>query len=90
MFISVDLPAPFSPRSACTSPSMRSKLTSSFATIPGKRFVMLRISSTWARADIRAIIWFRRAAHTRSTRADPTRMAGGVRLVGGRRVRRTR
>src|SRR3954451_11540619 len=46
MFISVDLPAPFSPSSACTSPSRRSKSTSSFATIPGKRFVMWRISST--------------------------------------------
>src|SRR3954447_13476891 len=46
MFISVDLPAPFSPSSACTSPSRRSKSTSSFATMPGKRLVMWRISST--------------------------------------------
>src|SRR6478752_5869941 len=46
MFIRVDLPAPFSPRSACTSPSRRSKSTSSFATMPGKRLVMWRISST--------------------------------------------
>src|SRR6188508_1633101 len=38
MFESVVLPAPFSPRSACTSPSTASKLTSSFATTPGKRF----------------------------------------------------
>src|SRR5438270_1295080 len=40
MFESVLLPAPFSPSSACTSPSAASKWTSSFATTPGKRFVM--------------------------------------------------
>src|SRR5580765_6475384 len=40
MFISVDLPAPFSPRSACTSPLRRSKSTPSFATTPGKRLVI--------------------------------------------------
>src|SRR5690349_7764165 len=46
MFISVDLPAPFSPSSACTSPLRRSKLTWSFASTPGNRFVMPRISRT--------------------------------------------
>src|SRR6188472_2641961 len=46
MFISVDLPAPFSPSSACTSPSRRSKSVLSLATVPGKRLVMWRISST--------------------------------------------
>ena len=35
MFESVDLPAPFSPSSACTSPSAASKSTPSFATTPG-------------------------------------------------------
>ena len=40
MFESVVLPAPFSPRSACTSPAAASKLTSSFATTPGNRFVI--------------------------------------------------
>src|SRR5829696_6115243 len=40
MFISVDLPAPFSPRSACTSPLRRSKSTPSLATTPGKRLVI--------------------------------------------------
>src|ERR1051325_2590243 len=34
------LPAPFSPRSACTSPAAASKSTPSFATTPGKRFVI--------------------------------------------------
>src|SRR4051794_8909604 len=50
MFISVDLPAPFSPRSACTSPSSRSRSMWSFATMPGKRLVMPRSSRTggWA------------------------------------------
>src|SRR5947199_3190898 len=46
MFISVDFPAPFSPRSACTSPRRRSKSTWSLATMPGKRLVIPRISRT--------------------------------------------
>src|SRR5438874_11969390 len=40
MFESVDLPAPFSPRSACTSPAAASKSTPSFATTPGKRLTI--------------------------------------------------
>src|SRR5438128_836373 len=47
MFESVDFPAPFSPSKACTSPSAASKWTPSFATTPGKRFVM-PLSSTAA------------------------------------------
>src|SRR5262245_9439620 len=39
MCASVLLPAPFSPRSACTSPAAASKSTPSFATTPGKRLV---------------------------------------------------
>src|SRR5438067_7953216 len=42
MLDSVVLPAPFSPRSACTSPSAASKSTWSFATTPGNRFVIPR------------------------------------------------
>src|SRR3954452_21418410 len=42
MFESVDLPAPFSPSSACTSPSAASNSTPSFATTPGNRFVIPR------------------------------------------------
>src|SRR5918999_821046 len=38
--MSVDFPAPFSPSRACTSPRRRSKSTWSFATTPGKRFVI--------------------------------------------------
>src|SRR5581483_8999243 len=56
MFISVDLPAPFSPRRACTSPSRRSKFTSSFAITPGKRFVIPRSSRRGASAIARAIL----------------------------------
>src|SRR6185437_13921986 len=40
MLIKVDLPAPFSPSSACTSPGRRSKSTWSFASTPGNRFVI--------------------------------------------------
>src|SRR5437868_15346848 len=40
MFIRVDLPAPFSPSRACTSPRASSKSTPSFATTPGNRFVI--------------------------------------------------
>src|SRR4029450_12845784 len=40
MFDSVLLPAPFSPSSACTSPAAASKSTRSFASTPGKRFVI--------------------------------------------------
>src|SRR5262245_60568014 len=40
MFESVLLPAPFSPSSACTSPGAASNETLSFASTPGKRFVM--------------------------------------------------
>src|SRR6516164_6174661 len=40
MFERVVLPAPFSPSSACTSPTPASKVTPSFATTPGKRFVI--------------------------------------------------
>src|SRR5439155_11589853 len=36
----VVLPAPFSPRSACTPPTLASKSTPSFATTPGNRFVI--------------------------------------------------
>src|SRR5438477_710469 len=40
MFERVDLPAPFSPSRACTSPSAASKSTRSLARTPGNRFVM--------------------------------------------------
>ncbi len=46
MFISVDLPAPFSPSSACTSPRRTSNDTSSLATTPGNSLRMPRISRT--------------------------------------------
>src|SRR2546429_404631 len=42
MFESVLLPAPFSPSSACTSPTAASKSTRSFASTPGNRFVIPR------------------------------------------------
>ena len=48
MFESVLLPAPFSPSSACTSPAAASKSTRSFATTPGKRFVIPRMRTAEA------------------------------------------
>src|SRR5919201_7170898 len=45
MFESVLLPAPFSPSRACTSPAAASKSTRSFATTPGKCFVIPRIET---------------------------------------------
>ena len=48
MFESVLFPAPFSPSSACTSPTATSRSTSSFATTPGKRFVIPRIATAGA------------------------------------------
>src|SRR2546421_108023 len=45
MFESVLLPAPFSPSSACTSPAAASKSTRSFASTPGKRFVIPRMAT---------------------------------------------
>src|SRR6185436_2879345 len=43
--MSVDLPAPFSPQSATTSPALTWMLTLSNATTPGKRLPIPRISS---------------------------------------------
>src|SRR5262245_50292425 len=45
ILISVDLPAPFSPISACTLPRASTRSTPSRATTPGKRLSMPRISS---------------------------------------------
>src|SRR5262245_17923267 len=50
MFISVDLPAPFSPRTPSTSLAASDSDTSSLATTPGKLFVTPRSSSRGARA----------------------------------------
>ena len=46
--MSVDLPAPFSPHSACTSPRRTWRSTSLLATTPGKRFVMPHSSTTYS------------------------------------------
>src|SRR5919197_5052657 len=48
MLISVDLPAPFSPSRACTSPRRRSKSIWSLASTPGNCFVIPRSSRTGA------------------------------------------
>jgi hypothetical protein len=45
IFISVDLPAPFLPTSACTSPQATSKSTSSSARVPKKLLVTPRARS---------------------------------------------
>src|SRR5579884_252478 len=48
IFISVDLPAPFSPTSACTSPASTSNVTPSSARTPGNDLTMSRIRSSGA------------------------------------------
>ncbi len=46
--MSVDLPAPFSPTTACTSPRATSNDTSELATTPGKRLVTPRTRTAGA------------------------------------------
>src|SRR5436309_10366308 len=73
MFISVDLPAPFSPSSAWTSPRRRSKSTRSSATTPGNRFVMPRISRTVAAStadDSKDLLLKRRGTLSRFTESE--------------------
>ena len=41
IFMRVDLPAPFSPKTACASPGLTDKDTERLATTPGYRLVML-------------------------------------------------
>src|SRR3981189_3711557 len=71
MFISVDLPAPFSPRSACTSPLRRSKFTWSLASTPGNRLVIPRSSRRGASA-IGAILLNRQGAARRPVAELPS------------------
>src|SRR2546429_7941312 len=54
IFINVDLPAPFSPISACTLPARRRKATWSSATTPGNALTMPSISSNGGAAAIAA------------------------------------
>src|SRR5689334_4453854 len=92
MFISVDLPAPFSPRSACTSPGARSKLTWSLASTPGNRLVIPRSSRSGA-SDIGSIVQscserIRRlpgAAAAGAPVGRPGPLCGDGRLLDGRR-----
>src|SRR5258708_35421967 len=52
MLIRVDLPAPFSPTSACTSPGRVSKLTPSNARTPGNRRLSCWTARTEGLSDI--------------------------------------
>src|SRR6266568_1166422 len=72
MFISVDLPAPFSPSSAWTSPWRRSKSTLSFASTPGNRFVIPRSSSRGASAMGPAILSSRAETARQLLRGRPS------------------
>src|SRR3954466_9429876 len=76
MFISVDLPAPFSPSSACTSLLRRSKSTLSFASTPGNRFVIPRSSRSGATAI--AAMLSRRAEAACQLLCGRTRLHGDV------------
>src|SRR5262245_15214013 len=93
MFISVDLPAPFSPRSACTSPCRKSRSMWSFARTPGNCFVIPRSSSTVAAGMGGAIVvrWPEtgRAGRARpSVKPRPCRLAVRVRRALGRSLDR--
>src|SRR6516225_2956500 len=72
MFESVLLPAPFSPSSACTSPAVASKPTPSFATTPGKRFVIPRMATAAEAPGSPAPL----AVGTEPGARSPTRLAG--------------
>src|SRR5439155_21362725 len=64
MFMSVDLPAPFSPSNAWSSPRRRSRSIASFARVPvGNRLVIPRISRTDGWSLMRS---------SRDERADPS------------------
>src|SRR5215208_4121392 len=80
MFISVDLPAPFSPSSACTSPSSRSSWIRSLASTPGKRFVTPLSSRTGGSATCASI-------ERRSVAVPPT---GCEQTKGGHEARPSR
>src|SRR6476659_6556299 len=64
--MSVDLPAPFSPSSAWTSPRLRSKSTLSLATSDPKRLVIPRSSRAFS-----MVRWLLGAAHRVGDVADP-------------------
>src|SRR2546423_665125 len=68
--MSVDLPAPFSPSSAWTSPRRTSNETSSFATTPGNSLRMPRISRTTS-STMRSVIGRRRRG--RAIQRPPSR-----------------
>jgi len=57
MFMSVVFPAPFSPSSACTSPGMSVKFTSSFATTPGNLFTIPIISTSGCFSFVSSTNW---------------------------------
>src|SRR5512147_1364152 len=71
-FMSVDLPAPFSPMRAWTEPGRTRTVTSSSALTPGKLLEIPSISKTYSRSAMEAPPIFR---------ADEMR---GARLVGAR------
>src|SRR3981081_4135662 len=56
MLASVDFPAPFSPRSAWTSPSRASKSTESLARTPGKRFVIERMATAGTAPGVATLV----------------------------------
>src|ERR1700676_5535637 len=56
IFMSVDLPAPFSPTRACTSPATTSNVTPSSARTPGKVLTMSRICNRGADRVMAAVL----------------------------------
>src|SRR3954469_14199864 len=81
IFIRVDLPAPFSPRIAWTSPGRTSRSTSRRTGTPKKLFVMPRISRMGAGADVRVESVADAESPADVTSGTDRFRAGGVRRI---------
>src|SRR5471030_2495279 len=72
---SVLLPAPFSPSSACTSPTAASKSTRSLATTPGNRLVIPRRETAGATGSVTLLLLANVGRAEGRRRAEPAAAA---------------
>src|ERR671937_415190 len=80
MFMSVVLPAPFSPRMPRISPTPTSTVTSSLASTPGKRLVMCS-----SRSAVGVVVMGRKRPERCDAPADMSFSTGKRSLLGGQR-----